>query len=43
MPTAKSSSGLDSVHEKKDRITRRIEVKSKGDIDGELKGWLKKA
>jgi Domain of unknown function (DUF5655)/Domain of unknown function (DUF4287) len=30
-------------YEKKDRITRRIEVKSKGDIDGELKKWLKKA
>lgn len=29
--------------EKKDRITRRIEVKSKVDIDNELKGWLKKA
>src|SRR5271157_4072635 len=30
-------------YEKKDRITRRIEVKSKSDIDPELKGWLKKA
>jgi len=30
-------------YEKKDRITRRIEVKSKADIDGELKRWLKKA
>jgi len=30
-------------YEKKDRITRRIEVKSKGDIDDELKRWLKKA
>ena len=29
--------------EKKDRITRRIEVKSKADIDDELKKWLKKA
>lgn len=29
--------------EKKDRITRRIEVRSKGDIDDELKRWLKKA
>jgi hypothetical protein len=29
--------------EKKDRITRRIEVKSKGDIDDELKKWLRKA
>ena len=29
--------------EKKDRITRRIEVKSKADIDDELKRWLKKA
>jgi hypothetical protein len=29
--------------EKKDRITRRIEVKSKADIDEELKRWLKKA
>jgi len=28
---------------KKDRITRRIEVKSKADIDGEVKRWLKKA
>jgi uncharacterized protein DUF5655/uncharacterized protein DUF4287 len=28
---------------KKDRITRRIEVKSKADIDDELKRWLKKA
>lgn len=30
-------------YEKKDRITRRIEVKSKADIDDELKKWLKKA
>lgn len=30
-------------YEKKDRITRRIEVKSKADIDAELKRWLKKA
>lgn len=30
-------------YEKKDRITRRIEVKSKADIDSELKQWLKKA
>lgn len=30
-------------YEKKDRITRRIEVKSKADLDGDLKGWLKKA
>ena len=30
-------------YEKKDRITRRIEVKSKADIDDELKQWLKKA
>ncbi|HWZ81563.1 MAG TPA: DUF5655 domain-containing protein [Terriglobales bacterium] len=29
--------------EKKDRITRRIEVKSKADIDDELKKWLEKA
>jgi len=29
--------------EKKDRITRRIEVKAKTDIDDELKKWLKKA
>jgi hypothetical protein len=29
--------------EKKDRITRRIEVRSKADIDDELKKWLKKA
>jgi hypothetical protein len=28
---------------KKDRITRRIEVRSKTDIDDELKRWLKKA
>jgi hypothetical protein len=28
---------------KKDRITRRIEVRSKADIDDELKKWLKKA
>lgn len=30
-------------YEKKDRITRRIEVKSKAEIDDELKRWLKKA
>lgn len=30
-------------YEKKDRITRRIEIKSKADIDDELKRWLKKA
>ncbi|MGB9234217.1 MAG: DUF5655 domain-containing protein [Terriglobales bacterium] len=30
-------------YEKKDRITRRIEVKSKADIDDELERWLKKA
>ncbi|HUB02264.1 MAG TPA: DUF5655 domain-containing protein, partial [Terriglobales bacterium] len=30
-------------HEKKDRITRRIEVKTKADIDDELKKWMKKA
>jgi Domain of unknown function (DUF5655)/Domain of unknown function (DUF4287) len=30
-------------YEKKDRITRRIEVKSKVDIDDELKRWLIKA
>ena len=30
-------------YEKKDRITRRIEVKSMTDIDDELKTWLKKA
>lgn len=30
-------------YEKKDRITRRIEVKSKADIDGDLTKWLKKA
>ena len=30
-------------YEKKDRITRRIEVKAKVDIDGDLKNWLKKA
>jgi Domain of unknown function (DUF5655)/Domain of unknown function (DUF4287) len=30
-------------YEKKDRITRRIEVKSKADIDDELKRWLKRA
>jgi hypothetical protein len=29
--------------EKKDRISRRIEVKSKADIDDEIKKWLKKA
>src|ERR1700733_3836144 len=30
-------------YEKKDRITHRLEVKSKADIDDELKKWLKKA
>ncbi len=30
-------------YERKDRITRRIEVRSKADIDDELKRWLKKA
>jgi hypothetical protein len=30
-------------YEKKDRITRRIEVKSKTDIDDDLKRWLTKA
>ena len=30
-------------YEKKDRITRRIEVKAKADINEELKRWLKKA
>jgi len=30
-------------YEKRDRITRRIEVRSKADIDDELKRWLKKA
>jgi hypothetical protein len=30
-------------YEKKDPITRRIEVKSKADIDGEVKRWLKTA
>jgi hypothetical protein len=30
-------------YEKKDRITRRVEVRSKADIDEELKRWLKKA
>ena len=30
-------------YEKKDRITRRIEVKSKADIDDDLKKWLKTA
>lgn len=30
-------------YEKKDRITHRIEVKSKADIDDELNRWLKKA
>jgi hypothetical protein len=29
-------------YEKKDRITRRIEIKSKSDIDDEVKQWLKK-
>jgi hypothetical protein len=30
-------------YQKKDRITRRIEVKSKSDIDDELKRWIRKA
>jgi Domain of unknown function (DUF5655)/Domain of unknown function (DUF4287) len=30
-------------YEKKDRITHRIEVKSKADVDDELRKWLKKA
>jgi hypothetical protein len=30
-------------YEKKDRNTRRIEIKSKADIDDEVKQWLKKA
>ncbi len=30
-------------YEKKDRITRRIEVKAKADIDDDMKRWLKKA
>jgi len=30
-------------YEKKDRITRRMEVKAKADIDDELKKWLNKA
>jgi hypothetical protein len=30
-------------YEKKDRITRRIEIKSKADIDGEVRQWLRKA
>ena len=30
-------------YEKKDRITRRIEVKSKADIDDEVRHWMKKA
>ena len=30
-------------YEKKDRITRRIEIKSKVDIDDEVKRWLKTA
>jgi hypothetical protein len=30
-------------YEKKDRITRRIEVKSKADINDELERWLEKA
>ncbi|MGA3193791.1 MAG: DUF5655 domain-containing protein [Terriglobales bacterium] len=30
-------------YEKKDRITRRIEVRSKADIDDEVKRWLKTA
>lgn len=30
-------------YEKKDRITRRIEVKAKADIDDDVKRWLQKA
>jgi hypothetical protein len=30
-------------YDKKDRITRRIEIRSKADIDDEVKKWLKKA
>jgi len=30
-------------YEKKDRITRRIEIKTKADIDSEVKRWLQKA
>jgi len=30
-------------YEKKDRITRRIEIKAKADIDDELRRWLEKA
>jgi len=30
-------------YEKKDRITRRIEIKAKADIDDEVRGWLEKA
>lgn len=30
-------------YEKRDRITRRIEIKSKADMDDEVKRWLKKA
>jgi hypothetical protein len=30
-------------YEKKDRITRRIEIRSKADIDDEVKRWLKEA
>ncbi len=30
-------------YEKKDRITRRIEIKAKTDIDDEVKKWLRKA
>ncbi|MFZ0479428.1 MAG: DUF5655 domain-containing protein [Terriglobales bacterium] len=30
-------------YEKKDRITRRIEIKAKTDVDDDLKKWLKKA
>jgi len=30
-------------YEKKDRITRRIEIMSKADIDDEVKRWLKRA
>jgi hypothetical protein len=30
-------------YEKKDRITRRIEIRSKADLDPEVKRWLRKA
>jgi hypothetical protein len=30
-------------YEKKDRITRRIEIKSEADIDDEVERWLRKA